>query len=156
MSLRRGRDESARASAWTLPAFAVTEVLLLTWYDDRGQRSHWLTHLLVGAVVGLLGLTFWVRVRGRSPGSWAGVPVAAVVVAAAQLVGTAPDLLDGVGVRQGRWMDVFLGSVSAHYAPLGNFTWAVLGVGSVLAYVSTLRAVRPPPGPRGRRTRTRH
>lgn len=129
-----------------LPVLVVTEVLLLAWFEERGERSHWLTHLLVGAVVGLLGLTFWVRARGRSRGSWAGVPASLVVVVSAQMLGTIPDLVKGAGLRQGRWMDVFLGSVSAHHAPMGNLTWAVLAVGSALSYVSTVRAFRPPPG----------
>lgn len=140
----------AARSVWALPALAAGEALLLVWYDDRGEPSHWLTHLLVGAVVGLLALTFWVRARGRAPHPPAGAPAVVVVVVAVQLLGTTPDLLEGAGMRQGRWMDVFLGSVSAHYAPAGNLTWAVLTVAAALTYATVLRAVRPPT-PRGGR-----
>ena len=126
---------------------------MLAWYDDRGERSHWLTHLLVGAVVALLALTFWVRARRRARRPPAGVPAVVVVVAAAQLLGSTPDLLEGIGLRQGRWMDVFLGSVSAHYAPAGNLTWAALTVAAAVTYATALRAVLPPSAPRGRRAR---
>lgn len=149
----RGPVAARSVSVWALPALAAGEMLLLAWYDDRGERSHWLTHLLVGAVVGLLALTFWVRARGRAPRSRAGVPAVVVVVAAAQLLGSTPDLLEGFGLRQGRWMDVFLGSVSAHYTPAGNLTWAALAIAAAVAYASALRAVRPPSAPRGRRAR---
>ena len=147
------RAPVAARSVWALSALAVGEVLLLAWYDDRGERTHWLTHLLVGAVVALLALTFWVRARRRAPRPVFGVPAVVVVVAAAQLVGTTPDLLEGIGLRQGRWMDVFLGSVSAHHTPAGNLTWAALTAAAALTYASALRAIRPPPAPRGRRAR---
>ena len=153
---RRAGDPVVARGALALPALAVGEALLLAWYDDRGEAAHWLTHLLVGAVVGLLGLSFWVQTRGRAPRARAGAPAVVLVVAAAQLLGTTPDLLEGWGMRQGRWMDVFLGSVSAHYAPAGNLTWAVLSFAALLAYATTLRAVRPPPAPRGRRSRPPH
>jgi uncharacterized membrane protein YeaQ/YmgE (transglycosylase-associated protein family) len=136
-----------------VPALLVGEVLLLSWYDDRGERSHWLTHLLVGAVVGMLALSFWVRARGRAPAPMVGVPAVVVVVAAAQLLGSIPDLLEAAGWGQGRWMDVFLGSVSAHYAPAGNLTWAALTVAATVTYATALRAVRPPAALRGRRGR---
>lgn len=110
------------------PAVIVVEVLLLGWFGDRKDVGHWVTHLLVGAAVALLVLSFWVKHAPRS----APHPVLAVV--AAHLLGALPDLLVEAGVREGRWMDVFLGSVSAHYAPAGNLTWAALAVAAGVTY----------------------
>lgn len=150
---RRAGGPVVARGALALFALAVGEASLLAWYDDRGEASQWLTHLLVGAVVGLLGLSYWLQARGLAPRPKAGVPAVVVVVAAAQLLGTTPDLLERRGMRQGRWMDVFLGSVSAHYAPAGNLTWGALSVAALAAYATTLRAVRLTPAPRGRRSR---
>jgi len=139
----------ARSAAGIVPALVAGEALLLVWYGSRGEHSHWLTHLLAGTVVALLALTYWVQARGRAPRP----PAVVVVVVAAQLLGTTPDVLVEAGVRQGRWMDVFLGSVSAHYTPAGNLTWAALTVAAAFTYATVVRAVRPPPASRGRRAR---
>jgi len=92
----------------------------------------------------LLVMTFWTRRRHRR------VRHPAVGVVAGHLFATVPDLLVAGGVRQGRWMDVFLGNVSAHYAPVGNVTWLVLAVAAAVTYVRTaLPATADEAGVRG-------
>ena len=93
--------------------------------------GHWLTHLLVATTVAALAVTWWLM---GHPGS---APPLLVAVAVGHLVGAVPDMLEAVGARQARWMDVFLGSVSAHYAPAGNVTWAVLALLAVVTYART-------------------
>ncbi len=54
-----------------------------------------------------------------------------------------PDLLFTGGYAHRRWMDLFLGHMSAHFVPRRNTTWLVVFLTVLAGYLTALDRVRP-------------
>lgn len=139
-ALSRRTQRPRHTQILPLIAGVFVELALLAWYVARAQMGHWLTHLLVGALVALLAMTFLTRrrkkLRVQSPAVW---------VVTAHVLASIPDLLVQAGVTPRRWMDLFLGNVSSHYAPAGNITWLVLVTAGMYVYARTAWAASSEP-----------
>lgn len=98
----------ARVSAWL--GLAAVEGLLAMGYADRGTWWHYLLHQLIGWGVGLaVGALV---ARG---------PVVCWLVLG-QLVSIMPDLLFRFArLPHAAWMDIFIGHISIHLAPVPLF-----------------------------------
>ncbi len=82
-------------------------------YGGHEAGFHWATHFLVGLTVAALFNLVWQLARD-APAS-----------------GQIPHY---------RWMDVFLGHISAHEIPGGDTVWLAIGVASLTAYAAALSA----------------
>ena len=123
---------------WCLGAIAVEVVLYLS-YRGHDARFHWFTHLFAGASVVLFAMAA-VTARTRRP-----VPYPLVWPLLGHVFAMIPDLLFAGGVAHQRWMDVFLGHVSAHFMPGRNLTWYGLLLASLAAYLVTIDRTRDRP-----------
>jgi hydrogenase/urease accessory protein HupE len=126
--------------AWCLGA-AMVEVGLYASYRGHDARFHWFTHFFVGATAALAVMIVVAAARGRP------VPLPFVWVSVGHLVAMAPDLAFVAGVAHRRWMDVFLGHISAHYVPGRNWTWYAVFLASLAAYLAVVDSLRPERGP---------
>ena len=113
-------------------AAIVVEVLLYLSYRGHDARFHWLTHFLVGAsfALALMTVQSW---RTRRPTRF---PLVWLLLA--HLYAMVPDLLFSLGVPHYRWMEVFLGHISSHFAPGRNFAWLAVFAASLGVYLLTL------------------
>ena len=126
---------SLRLCVWCAAA-AVVEVALFLSYRGHDARFHWFTHFFVGASVALLAMAAVNAGRGRAvayPLVW---PLLGHVFA------MTPDLLFVAGLAHRRWMDLFLGHVSAHFVPGSNLSWYVVFLVSLAVYLQEVDASR--------------
>ena len=125
-----------RLCGWCTAA-VVVELGLYASYRGHDARFHWFTHFFVGAATALGVMTVVVLRRRR--------PVARPLVwpVAAHLFAMAPDLLFTAGYAHQRWMDLFLGHITVHFVPGRNWTWLVVFLAALVAYLTTLDGMRP-------------
>jgi len=121
-------SSSLRICLWCAAA-AILELALYLSYRGHDARFHWFTHLFVGTSVALLAMAL-VAVRTGRP-----VPYPLVWPVAAHLVAMTPDLLFAAGHAHQRWMELFLGHISAHFVPGRNLTWYAVFLLSLAAYL---------------------
>ena len=119
-----------RTLFWQLFVLVGAEVLILLMYWRSDSQFHWAVHFLVGltaaAVWNLAVLLIFDR---PSPGQLASI-------LGLHLVAMAPDMLFGAEVAHSRWMDVFLGHISVHYTPGGEWTWLGVALLATGVYVA--------------------
>jgi hypothetical protein len=119
---------------WCLAA-VVVEVALYASYRGHDARFHWFTHLFVGGSTVLVVMSL-VASRMRRP-----VPLPLVWLLLGHLVAMVPDFLFSAVAHQ-RWMDVFLGHLSAHFVPGQNATWYVVSLLCLGLYLAVLDRLR--------------
>lgn len=124
-----------RVCGWCVMAVLV-EVGLYVSYRGHDARFHWFTHFFVGASTALLVMAA-VTVRTRRP-----VPRPLVWPLVAHVFAMTPDLLFAGGIVHARWMDVFLGHVSAHYMPGRNLSWYAVFVAALAGYLVVVDRTR--------------
>ncbi len=120
-----------RVCLWCVLA-VVVEVALFSSYRGHDAKFHWFTHFFVGASAALVVMV-GVALRTRRP-----VPLPLVWPLAGHLFAMFPDVLFNAGVAHQRWMDVFLGHVSAHFVPGRNLTWYLVFLASLAAYLAVV------------------
>ena len=125
-----------RVCLWCAAA-ALVEVALYLSYRHHDGRFHWFTHFFIGASAALLVMTI-VAVRTRRP-----VPYPLVGIVLGHLFAMFPDFLFEAGTAHYRWMDVFLGHLTSHFVPGRNWTWYVVFLVALGAYLATLDRLRP-------------
>ena len=128
-----------RVCLWCTAAVAV-EIGLYASYRGHDARFHWFTHFFVGASAALLLM---------AAAAWAGggpVPLPLVWPLIGHLVAMVPDLLFVAGQAHRPWMDVFLGHISSHFIPGGNWTWYVSFLACLAAYLIVFDRLRPERG----------
>ncbi|HEV2087876.1 MAG TPA: alpha/beta hydrolase [Cryptosporangiaceae bacterium] len=123
------RPLRARTLLSQLVVLAAAEVLLFGSYAGHDARFHWATHFLVGLIAAAVWLSVYLLVAARP------APGQLMAVLGWHLVAMTPDLLFRLGDPHERWMDVFLGHVSAHYLPGGDDTWLVLALLALTGYI---------------------
>ena len=96
-----------RLCGWCAVA-VVVELGLYASYRGHDARFHWFTHAFVGGAAALAAMAAVTLVRHR--------PVARPLLwpMIAHVFAMTPDLLFTGGYAHWRWMDLFLGHVSAH------------------------------------------
>ncbi|MGH9265505.1 MAG: hypothetical protein ACRD1D_12530 [Acidimicrobiales bacterium] len=124
-------SRAVRACAWCVAA-VVVEIGLYAAYRGHDARFHWFTHLFVGASAALVVMAAVAARTGRP------VPLPLVWPLVGHLVAMAPDLAFVAGQVHRRWMDVFLGHISAHFVPGRNWTWYVVFLLCLGAYLVVL------------------
>jgi hypothetical protein len=121
-----------RRLAVQLVVLVAAEVALFASYRGHEAGFHWATHFLVGLTAAALLNLVWLLVRDSpAPGQIASL-------LAAHLVAMFPDLLFSAGIPHYKWMDVFLGHISAHHIPGADATWLAIGLTSLTAYAAVL------------------
>lgn len=121
----------ARLCAWCVGAVAV-EVGLYASYRGHDARFHWFTHFFVGAAAALIVMSVVAARRRRA------VPRPLVWMLLGHIVAMAPDLVFMAGVAHRRWMDLFLGHLSSHAVPGRNWTWYIVFLGALGAYLALI------------------
>jgi len=124
-----------RSLAGQLLLLVVAEIVLYASYDVHDARFHWATHFLVALAFASLVLLVRLLVTGV-PGPRLLLPV----VLGWHLFAMTPDILFRGGVPHYRWMDVFLGHITAHDMPGGDGTWLVIALTCLALYVGALTA----------------
>ncbi|MGH9223900.1 MAG: hypothetical protein ACRD2W_09005 [Acidimicrobiales bacterium] len=124
-----------RICGWCAAA-VVAEVALYASYRGHDARFHWFTHFFLGTSVALLVMAL-VAARTRRP-----VPFPLVWALAGHLFAIVPDFAFAAGTAHWRWMDVFLGHISAHFVPGRNLTWYVVFLASLGAYLAVVDGLR--------------
>jgi uncharacterized membrane protein YhhN len=119
---------SLRLCLWCA-AVVVVEVGLYLSYRGHDARFHWFTHVFVGASAAFVVMAV-VTTRTRRP-----VPYPLVWPLLGHVFAMTPDLLFTAGIAHRRWMDLFLGHVSAHFVPGRNVTWYTAFVVSFGVYL---------------------
>ncbi len=102
------------------PLAIAVEIGLYLSYRGHDARSHYATHLFVGASTALLIMAVVASVRERP------VPYPLVWPVLGDLYAMFPDFLFSAGIAHHWWMEVFLGHISTHFVPGRNLTWAVV------------------------------
>lgn len=125
-----------RLCVWCVGA-VVVEVGLYASYRGHDARFHWFTHFFVGAAAALIIMSV-VTAQSRRP-----VPLPLVWVLLGHLVAMAPDLAFMAGVAHRQWMDLFVGHVSSHAAPGRNWTWYIVFLAALGAYLAILDRLSP-------------
>ncbi len=113
----------------TLVAVCVEAALYAT-YQAHEARYHWFTHFFIGASVALIAMAVWI-VEEKRP-----VPYPAIWIFAGHLVAMTPDFLFAFGIPHRRWMDVFLGHISALSVPGHNLTWYAVFLVTLAGYLT--------------------
>jgi len=126
---------SWRLCGWCAAAI-VLEAGLYASYRGHDARFHWFTHFFVGAATALAVMTI-VVLRCRRP-----VARPLVWPMAAHVVAMAPDLAFTAGYAHQRWMDIFLGHITVHFVPGRNWTWLIVFLTSLAAYLVALDQTR--------------
>lgn len=139
------RWRAARLCGWCAVAVAV-EVALYASYRGHDARFHWFTHFFVGggAALAAMAVVAW---RRRRP-----VAMPLLWVLAGHLLAMAPDIAFAAGEAHRRWMDVFLGHIVTHFVPGRNWTWYVVFMACLGAYLVVLDRLGRPSGASGPRT----
>lgn len=126
--------------SWRLCGWCAASILLeaglYASYRGHDARFHWFTHFFVGAATALAVMTC-VVLRWRRP-----VARPLVWLSAAHVVAMAPDLGFTAGYAHQRWMDVFLGHITVHFVPGRNWTWLIVFLTSLAAYLVALDQTR--------------
>ncbi len=125
---------------------------LYVTYQAHEARYHWFTHFFIGASVGLIAMSVWIAEEKRR------VPYPAIWIFAGHAVAMAPDFLFAFGIPHQRWMDVFLGHLSALSVPGHNLTWYAVFLVTLAGYLTAdarLRAQRDAGRSTGGRRRRR-
>lgn len=110
----------------------TVEALLYLSYQAEDATFHWFTHLFVGASAALLVMAVIVA-RTRRP-----VRLPLLWPVLGHLAAALPDALFSRGIAHERWMDLFLGHVSAHALPGRNLSWYALFLAVVAIYLAAL------------------
>ena len=116
---------------WCVVA-VVTEIGLFDSYRGHDARFHWFTHFFVGAAAALIVMSVVAARRRRA------VPRPLVWMLLGHIVAMAPDLVFMAGVAHRRWMDLFLGHLSSHAVPGRNWTWYIVFLGALGAYLALI------------------
>jgi hydrogenase/urease accessory protein HupE len=127
---------SVRLCVWCVGP-VVVEVGLYASYRGHDARFHWSTHFFVGAAAALIIMSVVAAHSRRA------VPLPLVWVLLAHLVAMAPDLAFIAGVAHRQWMDLFVGHVSSHAVPGRNWTWYIVFLAALGAYLAILDRVSP-------------
>ena len=128
---------------WLVCGWCVVAVLvelgLYASYRGHDARFHWFTHAFVGAAAALAVMTVVVLVRRR--------PVARPLLwpMIAHVFAMTPDLLFSGGYVHRWWMNLFLGHIRVHFVPGRNWTWLVVFLACLAAYLVAVDRVRPAP-----------
>ena len=130
---------AVRLCVWCVVA-VLAEVALYASYRGHDARFHWFTHFFVGTSVALLVMAAVVA-HIRRP-----VPLPLVWLLLAHVVAMFPDFLFTAGIAHERWMDLFLGHISAHFVPGRNLTWFAVFLLALAAYLAVV--ARHPAGER--------
>lgn len=125
-----------RLCVWCAGA-ATVEVGLYASYRGHDARFHWFTHFFVGTATALAVMTTIVLL-GRRP-----VARPLVWLVAAHVFAMTPDLLYIAGYAHRRWMDLFLGHIAVHFVPGRNWTWLVVFLAALAAYLTSVDRTRP-------------
>ena len=120
-----------RICLWCVAAVFV-EVGLYASYRGHDTRFHWFTHFFVGASTALLVMVVVAAATGRP------VALPMVWILVGHLVAMTPDLAFVAGYAHSGWMDVFLGHISTHFVPGGNWTWYAVFLASLAGYLAML------------------
>jgi len=115
----------------------VVELALYASYQGEDGRFHWFTHFFAGTAFVLMAMALVAKVTRRP------VRLPFVWLLLGHLVAMAPDFAFVEGMAHGRWMDVFLGHVSSHYILGRNWTWYVVFLVSLGAYLVVVDSLRP-------------
>jgi len=124
-----------RSLAIQLFLLVVAEIALYASYDVHDARFHWATHFLVALAYTSLVLLVLLLVTGV-PGPRLLLPA----VLGFHLFAMTPDILFRGGVPHYRWMDLFLGHVTAHEMPGGDGTWLAIALTCLGLFVGALTA----------------
>jgi len=124
-----------RSLSVQLVFLVVAEIALYASYDVHDARFHWATHFLVALAFASLVLLVRLFVTG-APGPRLLLPV----VLGFHLFAMAPDIAFRAGLPHYRWMDVFLGHITAHEMPGGDGTWLVIALVCLGLFVGALTA----------------
>lgn len=130
---------AVRLCVWCVVA-VLAEVALYASYRGHDARFHWFTHFFVGTSMALLVMAA-VAAHIRRP-----VPLPLVWLLLAHVVAMFPDFLFTAGIAHERWMDVFLGHISAHFVPGRNLTWFAVFLLALAVYLAVV--ARYPAGER--------
>lgn len=122
------RPLRARTLLLQLVVLSVAEIGLFSSYSGHDARFHWATHFLVGLIAALVWLSAYLLIAAKP------APGQLIVVLLFHLFAMTPDLLFRTDIPHYRWMDVFLGHVSAHYLPDGDDSWLALALIALAGY----------------------
>jgi len=115
----------------------VAELALYASYQGEDGRFHWFTHFFAGTAFVLVAMALVAKAMGRP------VRLPFLWLLLGHLVAMTPDFAFVEGVAHGRWMDVFLAHVSSHYILGRNWTWYVVFVVALGAYLVVVDSLRP-------------
>jgi len=127
-----------RLCLWCVAA-VIAELGLYLSYRGHDARFHWFTHFFVGSSAALV-LMAALAGRWRRP-----VPYPLVWPLTAHLFAMTPDLLFSAGTAHQRWMDLFLGHLSTHFVWGRNYTWYVVFLAALGAYLLVIDRIQDRP-----------
>ena len=116
-----------------LLVLTAAEFALFATYGAHDARFHWATHFLVALTVSALLLLAGLLLTGAPRPRFL-----VLVVLGLHLFAMTPDVLFRAGIPHYRWMDLFLGHITVHYLPGGDFSWLLIALTATAAYIAAL------------------